>query len=93
MKPALLALAASAASVSAVKFVNGPTGWSSSVGFQTDKIDERQWDQRAKLAKREENAGPLAAKRQEMKNRNPHIPGAKTVKIRYGPYSVPGAKV
>jgi hypothetical protein len=88
MKTTILSLALTAANVSqAVKFVNGPDGWSNSLGFKT-------YEQEDNLAGIVERVGrAVAPKRQELKNRLPHIPNAKSVKIRYGPYTVPGARV
>ena len=69
--------------VTAVKFISGPDGWASAIGFNAT---EQTWD--------EINQPPYVArfaapKRQEIKARNPHIPGSKSVKLRYGPYTVP----
>jgi hypothetical protein len=88
MKITFFTLALSAANIAqAVKFVSGPEGWTESLGFKT----YQQEDDFAGITERVGRA--VVPKRQELKNRNPHIPNAKSVKIRYGPYSVPGARV
>jgi hypothetical protein len=83
----LLAAASAANIVNAVKFVSAPEGWTESLNFTTREADF------SKYVKRDARAVTLAPKRQDLKARNPKIPGAKTVKIRYGPYTVPGARV
>lgn len=71
----------------AVKFISGPDGWASAIGFNAT---EQTWD---------DIKGPpqviraAAPKRQEMKTRASTIPGSKSVKIRYGPYTVPAPAV
>jgi hypothetical protein len=89
MKASMFLLAAASAVnvVTAVKFVSAPEGWTQSLNFTTREADFSQY------VKREARAVAVAPKRQDLKARNPNIPGAKTVKIRYGPYTVPGAKV
>jgi hypothetical protein len=83
-----LLVAASAANiVTAIKFVSAPEGWAESLNFTTREADF------SKYVKREARAVAVTPKRQELKARNPKIAGAKTVKIRYGPYTVPGARV
>jgi hypothetical protein len=86
---AFLALALSAAAnvASAIKFVDAPEGWPQAVGFNPIPLEE------AGLPKVRRVARAVAPKRQEIPTRNPHIPNSKTVKIRYGPYTVPGARV
>jgi hypothetical protein len=89
MKTTSLVLAAlSAANVAnAIKFISGPEGWAPALGFNTT---EQTW---------EDAAAPmpvkrmLVPKRQEMKARVTQVPGSKTVKIRYGPYTVPAPMV
>jgi hypothetical protein len=73
------------ASAQAAKFISGPSTWINGVGFNVSSVNEPLVRRHAKRA--------VAPKRQELKNRNPHIPGAKTIKIRYGPYTVPGGVV
>jgi hypothetical protein len=86
---AILALALSAAVnvASAVKYVDAPEGWPQAVGFDPISMEE------AAIPKVRRAVRAVAPKRQEIPTRNPHIPGSKTVKIRYGPYTVPGARV
>ena len=72
---------------SAIKFVSGPDGWARAVGFNAtaqscDDIQLPRYISRA-----------IAPKRQELKPRVPHIIGSKSVKIRYGPYTVPAPRV
>jgi hypothetical protein len=84
---ALIALVVSATDIAtAIKYVSAPLGWAQSVGYNTTQYEPQ--------------GGPMpevvlraaAPKRQELKTRNAHIANSKTVKIRYGPYTVPGAK-
>jgi hypothetical protein len=71
----------------AVKFISGPDGWASAKGFNTT---EPHWDD-VQLPPQVIRAA--APKKQEMKSRAPNIPGSKSVKIRYGPYTVPAPAV
>jgi hypothetical protein len=69
----------------AVKFISGPDGWASSLGFnatETDGLPQFELPHSRVL-------GMVAPDRQQLKPRSPQIPGSKTVKIRYGPYTVP----
>jgi hypothetical protein len=71
----------------AIKFVSGPNGWAPAMGFNTSL---QTWDDvKPPLSV----LRALAPKRQEMKSRAPNVPGSKTVKIRYGPYTVPAPRV
>jgi hypothetical protein len=84
---ALFVVAISATNVAlAVKFVSAPDGWAQSLGFNTTEIKEKR------AVSPQHVTRALAPKRQQLKTRNPHIPNAKTIKIRYGPYTVPGAR-
>jgi hypothetical protein len=89
MKTTLFALALSAVAnvASAVQYVDAPEGWPQAVGFNPTPLEE------AGIPKIKRVARAVAPKKQEMKTRVPHVPGSKTVKIRYGPYTVPGARV
>jgi hypothetical protein len=71
----------------AVKFLSGPEDWASASGFNTteQRWDDVKWPSQVVRA--------VAPKRQELKTRAPTIPGSKTVKIRYGPYTVPAPAV
>jgi hypothetical protein len=82
-----LTLSAAVNVASAVQFVDGPVGWPQALGFKSIPLEQ------AGLPKVRRAARAVAPKRQEIKTRNPHIPGSKTIKIRYGPYTVPGARV
>jgi hypothetical protein len=80
----LVSLALSATNVvTAIKFITGPDGWASSIGFNAT---EQTWDD-IKLPPHVSRV--VAPKRQELKRRIPQIPGSKSVKLRYGPYTVP----
>jgi hypothetical protein len=70
----------------AIKFISGPDGWAPAMGFNTTV---QTWDDIEPLSV----LRVLAPKRQEMKSRAPNVPGSKTVKIRYGPYTVPAPRV
>jgi hypothetical protein len=83
---ALLALSASNVA-NAVKFISGPEGWPTALGFNTT---EQTWDD-VQLPPQVIRAA--APKRMELKTRAPNIPGSKSVKIRYGPYTVPAPSV
>jgi hypothetical protein len=77
---------------SAVKFVNGPSEWIESSRFNKSHVPEVV----SRAYKRSENRHEARSKvtapaMQQLKSRTPHIPGSKTVKLRYGPYHVPGA--
>jgi hypothetical protein len=82
-----LTLSAAANLASAIKYVDAPEGWPQAVGFNPTPFEE------AGVPKVRRAARAVAPKRQEIKTRNPHIPNSKTLKIRYGPYTVPGARV
>jgi hypothetical protein len=89
----IVAFAASAVRVAtAVKFVSAPPDWiESNLGFNvTQPEDHADLFDSPKLMGRSAEAVPLKV---ELKNRNPHIPGARSMKIRYGPYTVPGGRV
>jgi hypothetical protein len=84
----LVSLALSAINVAtAVKFLSGPEGWASSIGFETHT---QTWDdvKTSRLASR-----AVVPQRQELKARIPLLKGSKSVKIRYGPYTVPAPRV
>jgi hypothetical protein len=84
----LFTLAISAANVTtAVKFITAPQGWAEAVGFNVTSPED------AGILPIRLRSRAVAPNRQEIKTRNPHIRNSKTVKIRYGPYSVPGARV
>ncbi|TID20324.1 hypothetical protein E2P81_ATG07626 [Venturia nashicola] len=83
----LLSLLSAADVASAVKFVSGPEGWPAAMRFNTT---EQTWE--------DVQSGPgviraPAPKRMVMKSRVTHIPNVKSVKIRYGPYTVPAPMV
>lgn len=83
----LLSLLSAANVASAVKFISGPEGWPEAIKINTT---EQTWP--------DVQAGPgviraAPPKRMVMKSRITHIPNVKSVKIRYGPYSVPAPMV
>jgi len=85
---AFLSLASSAFNaVNAVKFVSGPNGWAPAMGFNGSNPT---WDD-VEPIDRVSRFTNLAPSRQEMKPRISRVPGSKTVKLRYGPYTVPGS--
>jgi hypothetical protein len=79
----LISLALSALDAAAIKFITGPEGWAPAMGFNATK---QAWEN-VKLPPHIKRAE--APKRQEMKPRVKSVPGSKTVKLRYGPYTVP----
>jgi hypothetical protein len=85
---ALVLLALSASDVAtAIKFIAGPEGWAQSLGFNST---DQPWDD-IKFPPTVMRA--LAPKRQQMNSRVPTVPNSKTVKLRYGPYTVPAPMV
>jgi hypothetical protein len=65
----------------AIKFVIGPPGWAQGLGFNvTEQPEEHQ------LKARQASGGGKTV----LKNRLPNIPNAKSVKVRYGPFTVQG---
>jgi hypothetical protein len=89
----IAAFAATAANVAtAVKFVSAPPDWiQSNLGFNVSQPEDHDdMFESPQLMGRSAMAVPLKV---QLKNRNPHIPGAKSMKIRYGPYTVPGGRV
>jgi hypothetical protein len=80
----LVSLALSAINVAtAVRFVSGPDGWDQAMRFNATP---QSWDD---IKMPPHVSRVVAPKRQEMKPRMPQVPGSKTVKVRYGPYTVP----
>jgi hypothetical protein len=80
----IVSLVLSASNVAtAVKFGSGLDGWELAMGFNATA---QPWDN-IKLPSQVARA--VAPKRQELKPRVPHIAGSKSVKMRYGPYTVP----
>jgi hypothetical protein len=75
---------------SAVKFVNGPETWVQSSQFKTSDAPPVIAHAYKRSANRL-NTRATAPSMQQMKSRTPHIANSKTVKLRYGPYHVPGA--
>jgi len=65
----------------AVKFLVGPPGWGQSLGYNVTDLEQPQ------LSTRQLGGG---AGKTVLKNRNPNVPNAKSVKVRYGPFTVGG---
>lgn len=88
MKTTLISLVLSAANVAnAIKFVAGPEGWASHIGYNAS---DPTWDE---LTTPLHVSRALAPKRQQLKQRVTRIANSKSVKIRYGPYTVPAPSV
>lgn len=67
----------------AAKFAVGPPGWAQSMGFNVTDLESPP-------QLRARQAWNSAAQPVAQPNRNPHIPNAKTVKLRYGPFTIRG---
>jgi hypothetical protein len=91
MKSTFLTLAISASGVAAGRFstfVDGPHGWPQAIGLNTTKVsDHGNLFVNPAIKKRDW----FAPNRVTLTPRLPHIPSSKSVKLRYGPYTVPGA--
>jgi len=88
MKSTLVSLALSAANVAnAVKFITGPEGWAPLTLYNAT---EPTWDE---IPTNMRFSRALAPKRQQLKQRVTRVPSSKSVKIRYGPYTVPAPSV
>jgi hypothetical protein len=68
----------------AVKFLIGPSGWAQSIGLNVTE-PEGQPEYRDRRVD-----GEASAERVLLKSRNPNIPNSKTVKLRYGPFTIGG---
>jgi hypothetical protein len=69
--------------VAAEKFVVGPPGWAQSIGLNVTEPEHHP-----QLIARQ--AGSGSGRMVSLKNRTPQIKGSKSVKIRYGPFTVRG---
>jgi hypothetical protein len=69
--------------VTAVKFLVGPPGWAQSIGINVTEPEDHP-----QLRARQSRAA--SGSKIVLKNRNPHIPNSKSVKVRYGPFTVQG---
>jgi len=84
----LVSLALSATNVAtAVKFISGPEGWAESIGF---KPQEQTWDD---IKPNRLSARAVQPARQELKARVTGLKNSKSVKLRYGPFTVPAPSV
>lgn len=70
----------------AEKFVVGPDGWSKVLGLNLTQSEE----QPQLIARQAAKGAASGAGKTTLKNRLPNIAGAKSVKIRYGPFTVRG---
>jgi hypothetical protein len=68
--------------VAAEKFVAGPPGWAQSLGLNATEPEHRP----QLIARQAKGSGRTVI----LKNRTPQIRGSKSVKIRYGPFTVRG---
>jgi hypothetical protein len=66
----------------AEKFLVGPPGWAQSIGINTTEPEHSRLQARQGKA-----ANGLKV---VLKNRTPHVLNSKSVKIRYGPFTVRG---
>lgn len=69
--------------VAAEKFIAGPPGWAQNMGLNVTEPEHHP-----QLAARQAKSG--SGRTVSLKNRTPHIKGSKSVKIRYGPFTVRG---
>jgi hypothetical protein len=76
-----IALLSAADIAAAEKFVVGPPGWPQSIGLNVTEQEDHP-----RLTARQAGNGRTVI----LKNRTPQISGSKSVKIRYGPFSVKG---
>jgi len=82
MKVSTLALLISAADVAtAVKFIIAPPGWAEAKGFNVTELPMEHQLKARQLG---------GAGKTSLKNRMPNNPAAKSVKVRYGPFTVGG---
>ena len=73
----------SAADIAAAeKFLVGPPGWAQAIGINVTEPEDLP-----RLQARQARASGLKT---VLKTRTPHIKGAKSVKIRYGPFTIKG---
>jgi hypothetical protein len=76
----------SAADIGAAeKFLVGPPGWAQSIGIN---VTEPEYHPR--LAARQARQAKSSGAKTVLKNRTPHIKNSKSVKIRYGPFTIKG---
>jgi hypothetical protein len=70
----------------AAKFVVGPPGWAQSIGINVTESE----DYKRLVARQAKGGGGGTGTKVVLKNRTPHIANSKSVKIRYGPFTVNG---
>jgi len=75
----ILTITSAANLAAAVKFALGPPGWAESLGYNVTEVP-----QQSRLRARQ------AGGKTVIKNRLPNVPNAKSVKVRYGPFTVNG---
>lgn len=66
---------------SADKFIAGPPGWAQSIGLNVTEPEEHRLESRQARS---------SGSKVVLKNRTPHIKGSKSVKLRYGPFTIKG---
>jgi hypothetical protein len=82
MKASLfLAILSAAEFAIAEKFVVGPPGWAQTIGLNVTEREEHRL-----AARQAKGKGTKTV----LKNRTPHIKNSKSVKIRYGPFTIRG---
>lgn len=81
------ALISTASIAAAEKFVVGPEGWSQTLGYNLTELEDHP-----QLAARQAKgaSGASGVGRTVLKSRVPYIPNSKSVKVRYGPFTVRG---
>jgi hypothetical protein len=73
----------SAADIGAAeKFLVGPPGWAQSIGINVTEPEGH-----SRLTARQARA---SGSKTVLKNRTPHIKNSKSVKVRYGPFTIKG---
>jgi hypothetical protein len=84
MKTSTLFISILPAVVAAEKFVVGPPGWAQSIGLNVTEPEHHP-----QLIARQAKGGG-SGRTVSLRNRTPQIKGSKSVKIRYGPFTVRG---
>lgn len=78
----LLTILSAADIAAAEKFLIGPPGWAQSIGINTTEPE----DYHILSARQAKGQGMKTV----LKNRTPHIKNSKSVKVRYGPFTIRG---
>jgi hypothetical protein len=80
-----ISILSAAGIVAAEKFIAGPPGWAQSIGLNVTEPEHHPH-----LIARQARAGGGSGTTVALKNRTPQIKGSRSVKIRYGPFTVRG---